>query len=246
MDISRIRAADWPSGHRPCVKCGRVMAETRENFYFRKDSGRFREECKECFRLAKKARYTANPEKYRGIARQSYRQPEGDTKKGIATKRRNRIADPERYRGIMLRYEAAHADERKAERVRRHVENKEEANAASKAWYYANADRSRATSRAWQIAHPEQHRYSVERTRMRRKAAYRSLTLDEWKAIWEQFGGLCAYCGAPAEEMDHLVPISKGGDHTAENVVPACFSCNRSKSGKWPDDWLREQAQTRP
>lgn len=32
----------------------------------------------------------------------------------------------------------------------------------------------------------------------------------------------CVYCGAKAEEIDHLVPVSKGGLNSAENLVPVC------------------------
>ena len=30
-------------------------------------------------------------------------------------------------------------------------------------------------------------------------------------------------------EMDHITPLSKGGDHTASNIVPCCRSCNAKK-----------------
>ena len=58
----------------------------------------------------------------------------------------------------------------------------------------------------------------------------------------------CAYCDDPIEivhtpkrvqfldrmgrsfpELDHVDPLYWGGPHTAENLVPACLRCNRSK-----------------
>ncbi|MFE0187713.1 HNH endonuclease [Streptomyces sp. NPDC058989] len=39
----------------------------------------------------------------------------------------------------------------------------------------------------------------------------------------------CAYCEGPAEELDHVVPLARGGPDTAANVVAACRSCNASK-----------------
>jgi 5-methylcytosine-specific restriction endonuclease McrA len=39
----------------------------------------------------------------------------------------------------------------------------------------------------------------------------------------------CQYCGAPAESIDHVVPRSRGGEHTWENVVAACLRCNTQK-----------------
>lgn len=46
---------------------------------------------------------------------------------------------------------------------------------------------------------------------------------DKWK---------CAYCGGPAETIDHVIPRSKGGAHIWENVVAACARCNHKKSDK--------------
>jgi 5-methylcytosine-specific restriction endonuclease McrA len=39
----------------------------------------------------------------------------------------------------------------------------------------------------------------------------------------------CQYCGDPAESIDHVIPRSRGGEHTWENVVAACRPCNVRK-----------------
>ncbi len=46
---------------------------------------------------------------------------------------------------------------------------------------------------------------------------------------------VCQYCGADDElTFDHLVPRSKGGRTTWENVVAACSTCNLRKGGRLP------------
>ena len=40
---------------------------------------------------------------------------------------------------------------------------------------------------------------------------------------------ICAYCGERATTMDHVIPRSKGGRHSWENVVACCFKCNQKK-----------------
>lgn len=46
----------------------------------------------------------------------------------------------------------------------------------------------------------------------------------------------CQYCGKSAPEVvlevDHIVPVSKGGDNEMFNLVTACFDCNRGKSNR--------------
>lgn len=42
----------------------------------------------------------------------------------------------------------------------------------------------------------------------------------------------CVYCGAESEEIDHVIPLSRGGDNSDKNLVAACKSCNRKKSDK--------------
>jgi 5-methylcytosine-specific restriction endonuclease McrA len=40
----------------------------------------------------------------------------------------------------------------------------------------------------------------------------------------------CQYCGDRAETLDHVVPRSRGGSHSWENVVAACRPCNVRKA----------------
>lgn len=46
----------------------------------------------------------------------------------------------------------------------------------------------------------------------------------------------CQYCGKSAPnvilEVDHIKPISKGGDNNIINLVTSCFDCNRGKGSK--------------
>jgi 5-methylcytosine-specific restriction endonuclease McrA len=43
---------------------------------------------------------------------------------------------------------------------------------------------------------------------------------------------LCAYCGTKADTIDHVVPRSRGGDHSWENCVACCSTCNHRKGDK--------------
>jgi len=56
------------------------------------------------------------------------------------------------------------------------------------------------------------------------------------KAVFARDEGSCQYCAGPAENLDHIVPRSRGGSHTWENVVAACRRCNSRKGDRTPDE----------
>lgn len=53
------------------------------------------------------------------------------------------------------------------------------------------------------------------------------------KKVWAKTGYRCWYCGVtpPEKEMtiDHVVPISRGGQSNQKNLVPCCMLCNSAK-----------------
>ena len=44
----------------------------------------------------------------------------------------------------------------------------------------------------------------------------------------------CCYCGGAASTIDHVMPRSRGGRDTWENLVAACLKCNNLKSDRTP------------
>jgi 5-methylcytosine-specific restriction endonuclease McrA len=70
---------------------------------------------------------------------------------------------------------------------------------------------------------------SVIRLRTFVRVPYRRHAALSRRGVFLRDGGQCQYCGRRAESIDHVVPRSRGGDHTWENVVAACGRCNTSK-----------------
>ena len=64
------------------------------------------------------------------------------------------------------------------------------------------------------------------------KIPYRHTVPLSRRAIFARDGGRCVYCAATATSIDHVVPKSRGGDHTWDNVVSACHKCNHLKADK--------------
>lgn len=61
--------------------------------------------------------------------------------------------------------------------------------------------------------------------------------------IFARWDGACCYCDAPAEHLDHVKPISRGGADVARNIVPACADCNLSKGARSLADWVASWGQ---
>lgn len=63
--------------------------------------------------------------------------------------------------------------------------------------------------------------------------------LADW--IKDNKSNPCPYCQGKVKEVDHVIPLSKGGQHCLENLELLCMPCNRAKGDKLPDEfkqWL--------
>ena len=82
----------------------------------------------------------------------------------------------------------------------------------------------------------------ARRRRRRLERVEHDLSLDQWRALTDAWGG-CAYCrasGVPLQR-DCVLPLSRGGRYTLVNIVPACRSCNASKWNQEVTGWLRRR-----
>lgn len=67
-------------------------------------------------------------------------------------------------------------------------------------------------------------------------------SVDEWYSTLDKFDFSCAYCGATTRiTREHIVPLVSGGMNTIDNVIPACLSCNASKSDTELTEWYTKQ-----
>lgn len=96
---------------------------------------------------------------------------------------------------------------------------------------------SKATSQRMQIRAADDHRV----TRTQRENSAPGLTKrqrDKLRRIAMHRRSVCSYCGsAPADTLDHVVPLIRGGTNYEGNLAPACRRCNSSKSGKTVMEW---------
>lgn len=151
-----------------------------------------------------------------------------------ARKRKERIDYPERGRA---RY-ARHIAKRKAEDADKL--NREFA-AKAKAWREQKPESVAAIQRRYRKAHPEKGREWGNARRARVLAA--TIGPVDLLAIAERDQNVCHICGYEvdltvgvyhpmARQFDHVIPLSRGGSHSMENVKVAHRVCNARKNNR--------------
>jgi 5-methylcytosine-specific restriction endonuclease McrA len=94
------------------------------------------------------------------------------------------------------------------------------------------------------LLHANGHRFRSERielaapsvVRLRRyvHVPYRRRAALSRRGVFLRDHHACQYCGQAAENVDHVVPRSRGGPHDWENVVASCRRCNSRKKDRTP------------
>lgn len=104
-------------------------------------------------------------------------------------------------------------------------------------WYYENQERARETNRRWAEENPERKRAHLKTNAQKRRAQLNNLadhfTTNEWEELCEEYDWACINpnCVTPDSPLtaDHIVPLSRGGWNTIDNIQPLCDSCNSRK-----------------
>lgn len=101
-------------------------------------------------------------------------------------------------------------------------------------WHITN----REASQVWHRHHPSDAvaRRHIQRARGT-SAVINTLNPEEWIWLQSAYGHQCAYCGDHASQLtpDHVIPLSRGGNNSLSNIVPACLSCNTRKGARTPE-----------
>ena len=183
-----------------CIRCGTRYADVPANFYFRRDSGKYRNECKACqlarFRENGKAHYRNNPEYYRDRNERYYRENRGE-----------------------------HLE--RTNRRRREV-------------YWENPQAGRERVKRYRQARPEKVLEWAHRRRAQKLSAPGQHTAEDIKAQRRRQRGKCYWCKekiAGSGHVDHVTPLSRGGNDGPGNIVIACPDCNLRKSNKMPGEF---------
>ena len=110
---------------------------------------------------------------------------------------------------------------------------------------YRRTEHYKNVTKKWAKNNPDKIRNYNRTQRARRKFALQaseSATTQEVKAWIDAQSPVCSYCAIELSsdqiQLDHVIPLSRGGSHTIDNFAISCKSCNCSKGNKTLDEFI--------
>jgi 5-methylcytosine-specific restriction endonuclease McrA len=105
----------------------------------------------------------------------------------------------------------------------------------------ANPEASAAATAKWRQKYPERHAENRARYKARKRANV--VERVDYAAVIERDGRMCHICGEAVDmslpkyhpmsrSFDHVIPLSKGGPHSMDNVKLSHFGCNSRKGAR--------------
>jgi 5-methylcytosine-specific restriction endonuclease McrA len=124
-----------------------------------------------------------------------------------------------------------------ADKIKKRRElNKEKTKVYKRNYTLNNKEKIALNSAVYRKNNPDK----IKINNLKRRVAKRSngiYKISE-KEIQKLYSSNCFYCGSYEKiQIDHVIPISKGGTHSIGNLVPACKDCNLSKRDKFLAEW---------
>jgi 5-methylcytosine-specific restriction endonuclease McrA len=153
---------------------------------------------------------------------------QNNREKALSTERKWREANPDKIKKYNKTNYESHPETFKRQRENHYKK-------------YGSDETHREQSRRWRSNNPDK----VKMQRYKRWAAEHNplvstLTKEQWDSQLKFFNNKCAYCGNEMTKvtLDHIIPLSKGGEHSVVNVVPCCPTCNFRKGTKSIEEFL--------
>lgn len=139
---------------------------------------------------------------------------------------RDRVADLNRS------FYQANREERLAYHRKYRQEHPEYFREKQKEFRQENVSYHRDYVREWGRSHPDKIKAQDHARRAAKRVGGR-FTPDEWAALKQRYDYHCLRCGRREPEIklsaDHVIPLSKGGVNTIDNIQPLCKPCNTAK-----------------
>jgi 5-methylcytosine-specific restriction endonuclease McrA len=151
-----------------------------------------------------------------------------------------RKTKPQSFKAYRGKHYSEHRDAIISQRRQHRADNLEQFRFYGRQRYNQNRDKIRSQRKA-NYSEREHLRAANQRGAARRRARLLAVFVDDIdpRAVFDRDKGVCGICLSPVDpssrwEIDHIIPISKGGAHAYANVQLSHRRCNRSKSARLP------------
>ena len=145
-------------------------------------------------------------------------------------------ANPEKQTQVNKRSKAKRKVQDKANKIIWIDKNRDKVNAQKRAWNAANKESVRATYLKQYEKNPQLFKDNANKYRAR--VANAQTFYIRPKEIKAMYLKPCIYCGSTGKvEIDHVIPLNRGGVHGIGNLAPACLNCNRSRQDYFVMEW---------
>ena len=127
---------------------------------------------------------------------------------------------------------------------KKYYENNKEKHADRvKRYTLINIEKITERRRQWKKNNKDKVNISTQRRYAKKHGLSYDFDIIAWESCKKHFGYNCCYCGKPGKlTQEHFIPLSKDGEYTINNIVPACKSCNSKKHNKDFFKWYSEQS----
>lgn len=139
--------------------------------------------------------------------------------------------NPEVRKASSRAWASANSDRKKDTDRNWKSENPGKQSAYSQKWRDGNPEQRREIVRRWVENNPDKVKSKDHRRRARKMGC--TVTAADLNEVVSAAEGKCCLCREPVpeklQEIDHIVPLAKGGPHSFENLQLLCRTCNRRK-----------------
>ena len=260
-----------PDGYKKCTQCGETLPATTEYFHKKKTGKYgLNSKCKKCRAEYHKQYNEDNKDKTAERWKQYYennKDKERERKKQYREDNKDKISEYhkqyyENNKDKIKQYREDNKDKISEQRKQYYEDNKDKMLEYFKQYREDNKDKileynkqyyednkDKITERKKQYyATPQGQTTSFNahcRRRTRKQNQGNGITKDQWRECMLYFGFRDAYTGEVLTEenrsLDHINPLSQGGEHEIWNLVPMERSLNSSKQDKDLLEWYNQQ-----
>ena len=210
-----------------CTKCGKILVANNMNFH-KKKRGKYgvASICKVCRNESEKEYYETNKDKIKERSKEYYE----TNKEYFSEKHKEYYIDNKKE--ILEKQKEYY--ENNSDKIKEYRKN-----------YRKNSDKIKEINRRYYQNNLEKFFNNNNKRRLKSEEQGKGITKEQWLEMMNFFNFRCAYSGEQLDKdnrsIDHLIPLSLGGENEIWNCVPMLRNLNSSKNANDMLEYYKQQ-----